>query len=408
MKHKTLISTLLNNKIIDFNKSKPQRLTSINESCIHIDFQRALAFPAIQNKLCQLYCDWITAPFGQKFDYICPASENAIPMAAQISASLSIPLIIIKKDKSGNCIIDGNYKETTNILIIENIIITGRTCIEVINKLRTLNLYPRQILCLMKRSRISLGQMFAGTLTNGIVPLISLLNTREVEFIIKLQASKLCVDADVSTMAELINIIQKTSPWVSIIKTHTDMIKDFVPTGENNSPNILQNLKNKYGILLWEDRKFADTASITNKQITQGIHKISTWADIVSVHTSSGPEVFTSTQSRDWVDGCMIFAICHSHVNPPLNHFTQSLQMIDPLGQHTQILNVDPDHRSHNKFKNVIGVVTDNDIQTSLLKITSYNNSTDLKWADIIIIGKDIIVDLDLKILREIFHHHSH
>ena len=93
---------------------------------------------------------------------------------------------------------------------------------------------------------------------------------------------KICLAADVSTSKELFEIIEKLGDYISIIKLHHDIILDF----NQNTIEKLINYKQKYDLLIWEDRKFADIGYIMEKQVD----KIKHWADIISVHPIAGIE----------------------------------------------------------------------------------------------------------------------
>lgn len=412
-----LIAQLLLYKIIQFDKKRTYQLKNGSRSCMYIDFRKAISFPHIQEELCALYCNYITRHFADHYDYIVGVPDGAVPMAAQISAQLSIPLLMVRKQPKqhglGN-LIEGHYVNGKKVLVIEDVVTTGGSCVDIVKKLRSVGLIPVEIVCLLKRTRISLGRIFSGELCKGIVPIHSLLDMRDIEFRTKLQASRLCVAADVTTMAELEKIIVRTSPFVSIVKTHIDMIKDFELYGPNNSITRLQNLKNQYGILLWEDRKFADIPSVTSKQITNGVHQIAEWADIVSVHTISGPEVFCSHGARSYVGGCKIIAIAQMSTKSALTnqqYLENSIKMLDPLAE--SVLNVSADSRSKSIFKNVIGIVTQTPIKTNLLKFVpgihaaaggsstldtngqQYRRPSEVKWADILVVGRGLTDYID-------------
>ena len=437
------IQKLIKYNIILFNKDNPFTLKSGTESCIYIDFRRAISFPEIQKDLCDMYCNEITKPFATMPDYIVGVPDGAVPMAAQISAKLSIPLLMVRKQPKQHGtgkVIEGSYIKGSTVLIIEDIVTTGGSCMNIVNKLREEGLKPINILCLLKRSSIPLGMMHGMEIENGIVPLKSLLWYRDIEFQVKLTASKLCVAVDVDTMGELMMVIEKVHKYASIIKVHIDMIKDFIPSGDHNSVDQLCYIKNKYGVLLWEDRKFADIASVTYKQIINGVHQISKWADIVSVHAIAGPSVFQTLGRRDYLGGCKIFVIGQMSSMGTFadkEYLEKVLNMVDPVREKlitsvSTVLSSLDDQKSHDQkshdqkshdqnifpdtnytiSSNVIGIVTQTDIKTNLLKIVPgirhdadtintdgsgqcYRKPSDVPWADIIVAGRGILNHLD-------------
>ena len=101
-----------------------------------------------------------------------------------------------------------------------------------------------------------------------------------LDSIIKEKKTKLCFSADFTTSKELINWIHIVGPYICILKTHIDILDDFEPSLINK----LNELKSKYNFLILEDRKFADIGKTFYKQLTNGIYKISSCADIVTIH----------------------------------------------------------------------------------------------------------------------------
>ena len=67
--------------------------------------------------------------------------------------------------------------------------------------------------------------------------------------------SNLIVSADVTTTAELLNLVEKVGPHIVALKTHIDIISDF---DADKTILPLKDLASKYNFLLMEDRKFAD------------------------------------------------------------------------------------------------------------------------------------------------------
>lgn len=114
--------------------------------------------------------------------------------------------------------------------------------------------------------------------------------------LLQLMASKqsnLCVAADVTSASELIFLAESTGPYVCVFKTHIDIVEDF-------SPQLIQDLlavAQKHNFLLMEDRKFSDIGHTVSLQYSKGIHNISSWADLVTVHSMPGEGVITGLKS---------------------------------------------------------------------------------------------------------------
>jgi orotidine 5'-phosphate decarboxylase subfamily 1 len=102
----------------------------------------------------------------------------------------------------------------------------------------------------------------------------------KLDNIIKSKRTRICFSADFSSKVDLYYWINLFGPLICILKTHIDILEDF---DETVIIELLR-LKNKYNFLIFEDRKFSDIGKIFLKQLTGGIYKISSWADIVTIH----------------------------------------------------------------------------------------------------------------------------
>ena len=436
-----LTTKLIRHRIIRFDKSRTYKLPDGTESCLFIDFRLAVSFPDLQCDLCQLYCDEITKPFAIIPDCIIGVPDDSIPMAAQIASNLGLPLLMIRKESKhsgGDLLIDGNVKRGAKVIVIDDIIVTGSSCVDIVRKLRDCLLKPIRIISLLKRygagGAVCLERLFRGDgeLYGGIVPMKSLLCVKDIEFSVKLKESRLCVAVDVDCMSDLTRVVEKLHRHVSIIKLHIDMITDFEPYGSKNSIQSLQNLKNRYGVLLWEDSKFADIAQITHRQIIGGIHQISSWADIVSVHSIAGPDIF-KTASGDYLDGCKIVVI--GEMSSPGNlldssYLDRTLDMLDPLRHNILNKGLVINGADYGIAKNVVGITVQTDVDTNLLKIVSgirhdagdavdavgidtngvtnhhqwYRKPSEVPWADILIVGSGITDYIDSELFESVIN----
>ena len=98
--------------------------------------------------------------------------------------------------------------------------------------------------------------------------------------IIKEKNTRLCFSADFKKSSDLIKWINITGPHICLLKTHIDIIEDF----SNDLIENLIKLKKKYNFLIFEDRKFSDIGKIFHHQLFNGIYKIASWADIITIH----------------------------------------------------------------------------------------------------------------------------
>lgn len=99
--------------------------------------------------------------------------------------------------------------------------------------------------------------------------------------------TNLCVAADLTSSAAILNLIESIGPHICLLKTHIDIVEDF--TAEFIV--ALQKLSKKHNFLLMEDRKFADIGNTVALQYSKGVYKISEWADLVTAHSLPGPAI---------------------------------------------------------------------------------------------------------------------
>lgn len=128
---------------------------------------------------------------------------------------------------------------------------------------------------------------------------------------LKIKKGPLCLSADVTKASELLHLADALGPYISLLKTHIDIIEDF-------SPSLITRLlalKEKYGFLLFEDRKFADIGSTVQKQYGSGVYRIASWADIVNLHPVPGPGVIEGLRAENPHVRCLIVAEMSSSGN---------------------------------------------------------------------------------------------
>lgn len=108
--------------------------------------------------------------------------------------------------------------------------------------------------------------------------------------------SLVCLAADRSTMAGLNQLIDEVGPYLAALKTHVDLVDDWTP----EAWAALCSKASAADLLIFEDRKFADIGGISRKQMS-GVYDIRSWADLVTAHLISGPDIVDGLQAG-WAD----------------------------------------------------------------------------------------------------------
>ena len=96
--------------------------------------------------------------------------------------------------------------------------------------------------------------------------------------------SKIILSADLSYSNEIFIILDKIGKNICGLKIHCDIILDW-------SDNVIDRLiqyKNKYNIIIIEDRKWCDIGNTTTLQLQNKFYKYDKWVDIFTVHSISG------------------------------------------------------------------------------------------------------------------------
>lgn len=92
--------------------------------------------------------------------------------------------------------------------------------------------------------------------------------------------------ADLPTIDGIVQIIETVGEHVCALKTHVDMIEDFNMKDWSRVVDAARSM----GMLLFEDRKFADIGRVAKTQMG-GLYDIRSWSDLVTSHSVSGPDV---------------------------------------------------------------------------------------------------------------------
>lgn len=110
--------------------------------------------------------------------------------------------------------------------------------------------------------------------------------------------TNLCVAIDLTSTCKVLQLAELLGPHICVLKTHVDILDDF-------SPRFVEKLKQiaaAHNFLIMEDRKFADIGNTVKLQFSNGIYRISTWADLVTAHSLPGKSLIQALDSSDGIE----------------------------------------------------------------------------------------------------------
>ncbi len=139
--------------------------------------------------------------------------------------------------------------------------------------------------------------------------------------------------ADVPEIDGIVSLVREVGPHIVALKTHVDMIEGFTQEGWQGVVEAAR----ENGLLLFEDRKFADIGRVAQTQMG-GLYDIQSWADIVTSHSVSGPDVVDGIAAA-WDDaqrigGVIMLAQMSSRGNLLSSDYTERTMEIGSASPH--------------------------------------------------------------------------
>ena len=141
-------------------------------------------------------------------------------------------------------------------------------------------------------------------------------------------------------------------------------------------------LKKRYSFLIWEDRKFADIGNVVSLQIHGGVYKISSWADLISMHVISGPGILREAGN------CGIIAIGSMSTRNTLADEDYLSRTIELTSSENVVGLVTQYDCNFNGIKIVPGV---NFVTNSDEKDQQYSSLSSKSWGNLFVVGRDIV-----------------
>ena len=327
-------------------------------SPVYFDLRVIISHPKVLKRVSELL--WEANPKSIECDLLCGVPYTALPLATLMSVEHDKPQIIRRKEMKQygtGKILEGDFKPGQKCLIVEDVITTGSSVLETAKILRDHGMVVEDAVVFLDREQggkqnLEANGITAHTVTNVTSLLdvlkglskISLDEYRKVkdfmqnnqvqiikqngnanpnqkatnvsmsfeerkerakcQVVKKLlqtmdkKKSNLCVAVDVPRSSQLLDIARKIGNQICCLKTHVDILQDWTPAVGTK----LRKLANEFNFLLFEDRKFADIGTTVSHQFHGGPFRISSWADLVTVHALPGPGVLQGLEDRKDID----------------------------------------------------------------------------------------------------------
>jgi len=136
----TVARILLELGAVNFRPEDPYTLTAGWKSPVYIDCRKIISFPRARRKIIQLAAEHIEREVGfEQVDSVAGGETAGIPYAAWLSEELGLPMQYVRKKPKGfgrMAQIEGDLKEGSRVLLVEDLATDGASKVNFMNALR--------------------------------------------------------------------------------------------------------------------------------------------------------------------------------------------------------------------------------------------------------------------------------
>lgn len=334
-----LLKKLLDNGIFIFEDKK---LKSGQNSPYYCNFRKLLSLPELFAELIEYIENFINKN-NLEYDLLCGVPTGAVPLCSSLAFKMNQKQIMVrdkKKDYGMKNLIDGDYEVQNKILLLEDVLTTGGSILETIEKLKKSVLEVTDVIVLFDRNQegsiilekeginvhalfnykelinyiessqlkdihnLELLKFFYDTnqknnisflenynkktgltkkelMERDLKLLFSSKNNRKLIEIIKQKKTTLCLSLDVPLWKKGKEILDKVGPYICMVKFHCELMVDW---DFENTINEIKELSTKHNFLIMQDSKFIDVPKITEKQYKMTKYQIHKFANYITVH----------------------------------------------------------------------------------------------------------------------------
>ena len=124
---------------IKLNTKNPFTWTSGIKSPVYCDNRLILSYPNVRKFIADEMTDIVKNLYGEKIS-IAGVATGAIAIGAMIAERLNLPYSYVRPEPKGHGLknqIEGNIQEGSNVVVIEDLISTGKSSLSAINALKS-------------------------------------------------------------------------------------------------------------------------------------------------------------------------------------------------------------------------------------------------------------------------------
>lgn len=141
---------LLQIKAVKLQPQNPFTWASGWQSPIYCDNRKVLSYPKVRTYIRQVFVDVISEKYG-KPDVIAGVATGGIAIGALIAEQMGIPFIYVRSSAKAHGMqnqIEGYYEAGQNVVVIEDLISTGGSCLKAVDALRAGGLKVRGLVAI--------------------------------------------------------------------------------------------------------------------------------------------------------------------------------------------------------------------------------------------------------------------
>ncbi|KAH9510403.1 hypothetical protein Btru_043083 [Bulinus truncatus] len=352
------------------------KLKSGIQSPVYFDLRVIMSHPDVMVNVARLLWEKVST---LNFKSVCGVPYTALPFATIISAENKIPMLIRRKEAKSygtKKLIEGDYSDGDSCLIVEDVVSSGSSILETAEALKEAGLVVSEAVVLLNREQggyeklesagIKLHSVFtitdvlkilkeAGKMSAETVDRVAdyiaknrfrpeqivenLSKSKTLDYgeraklcsnpltqrlfkIMEQKRTNLALSADLKDSKQLLQLVDKTGPYICMVKTHVDILEDF----SEDFITQLKQLADKHNFLIFEDRKFADIGNTVVHQFSGGLYHISEWASIINAHMLPGPGIVQGLKQASGSKncGCLLIAEMSSEGNLATGEYTSA------------------------------------------------------------------------------------